>query len=102
MMTADVFIMSQSGFSVVPALLNRDGVVVFAPYFFFERAPGWEFIGWKELRRYKEQVQEMERQCGKPKGGTPRKRKRAGGKSGVMFFLQNLGTKNGFKYFIPN
>jgi hypothetical protein len=96
MITADVFIMSQSGFSVVPALMNRDGVVVFAPYLFFEKAPSWTSVDHRTLRRYKKEVWELRQTC-----GAALKRHREG-RSGVMFLLRTIGKKESIRFFNPN
>jgi hypothetical protein len=96
MITADVFIMSQSGFSVVPALMNRDGAVIFAPYLFFEKAPSWTTIDHQTLRRYKKEVWELRQKC-----GAALKRHREG-KSGVMFLLRTIGRKEAIRFFNPN
>ena len=94
LMTADVFIMSQSGFSVVPALLNRDGVVVFAPYLFIEKAPGWESINVRELKRYKQEAFDFYPEC----EATGKIKLFREGKSGVWFLL-----RKGFRtFFKPN
>lgn len=98
LMTADVFIMSQSGFSVVPALLNRDGIVAFAPYLFFDKAPGWESIDVRELKRYKQEVFDFLPECER----TGRIKRFREGKSGVWFLLRNFGGDGFRTFFKPN
>jgi hypothetical protein len=43
MMTADIFIMSKSSFSIVPAILNRHGTIVYTS-FWYEPLPQWTFV----------------------------------------------------------
>jgi hypothetical protein len=95
---ADVFIMSQSGFSVVPALLNHGGVIVFPPYLFFEAAPGWESVDLRAMKRYKREAFDFLPTC---EAQNRTKRYRVG-KSGVWYLLRNFGIQGFVGFFNPN
>jgi hypothetical protein len=95
---ADVFIMSPSAFSVVPALLNHGGVIVLPPYLFFEAAPGWESVDRTTMKRYKQETFDFLPTC---KAQNKLERFRAG-KSGVWYLLRNFGLRGFIGFFFPN
>jgi len=63
LMTADVLLMAVSTFSFVPALLNRDGVVVYVPFHLAGKMPWWEMASDEETRRYRNERKELRKQC---------------------------------------
>jgi hypothetical protein len=89
-MSADVLIMSKSSFSLTPAILNQDGVVVFAPYIWFTgKMPGWVMADRDVLRRSKQETLKLaDAKC--------RKRERME-KSGVFYLLRH----GAMKFFLP-
>jgi hypothetical protein len=61
---ADVLIMSSSMFSIVPAILNKDGIKVYASNFFFNKLPQWEMPSPEILKRSKAEVKQLQQdQC---------------------------------------
>jgi hypothetical protein len=90
LITADVFIMSRSSFSIVPGIFNR-GKVVYAPYMLFDKLPHWDAADAALLQRSKQEAFDMFRHdC------TSFKHLRSE-KSGVVFLLR-YGPK---RFFYP-
>jgi hypothetical protein len=93
MMTADVFIASSSTFSAVPAILNRDGIVVYQPIFYFSPLPGWEVPDRASTLRYKLEKRRLREQCKPPGAGADiygtLKRQYNQELSGVVYLLRH-------------
>lgn len=61
MITADVFIMSASGFSFVPALFNRRGLIVYSPFWEMP-LPHWHVVDEDTMQHMRESKAQLERE----------------------------------------
>jgi hypothetical protein len=94
---ADVFIMSPSAFSVVPALLRRDGITVYAPFPFFTKLPRWEG-GLKLTAPYKREVLDFKPLCDLQN----QTREYPHGASGVWYLLHNFTGSGIMSFIVPS
>jgi hypothetical protein len=88
---SDVYIMSTSAFSVVPALLNRKGVVVYAPFIFLEPLPSWEGLSRREMEPYHQEALSFKSICDINNTTCGY---RAWGESGLWFLLRRTSFEN--------
>jgi hypothetical protein len=58
MMTADIFVMSKSSFSIIPAILNRQGIIIYTP-FWYEPLPHWQ----QSKVNYRQDLYRLKQQC---------------------------------------
>ena len=67
MMTADYVVLSKSSFSFVPAMLNRNGTIIYTP-FMQKKLPGWKTVGSDIMERSKENTRKLSQKlCGSPR-----------------------------------
>jgi hypothetical protein len=58
MITADVLIMSTSGFSNVPAVFNRHGLVIYSPFWEMP-LPHWHVVGNDTMQRMRDAKEQL-------------------------------------------
>lgn len=61
MVSADVLIMSKSGFSHVPAIFNDHGQVIYTPYW-SEPVPGWIVVPKKKVQKAQLEIRKLQKQ----------------------------------------
>lgn len=60
MITADVLILSKSGFSYVPAIFNLNGKIVYSPYW-TQPIPGWDVVSAQLIKRGRQLMRQLQK-----------------------------------------